>query len=75
MCSTPQKHPAATVATSAPAGTPIGAAGAELIEEKGRRNRDRKDIEKYDASIRQNKASSFSLTDFGVCLGFWIGRK
>jgi hypothetical protein len=64
MCSTPQKHPAATVAVSAPAGTPIGAAGAELIEEKDRTNRDKKDIEMYDARIKQIKVNGFSLTEF-----------
>jgi hypothetical protein len=60
ICSTPQKHPAATVAVSAPAGTPIGAAGAELIE-KDRTNRDKKDIEMYDKRIRQTKVNGFSL--------------
>lgn len=47
MCSTPQKHPAATVAVCAPAGTFIGCAGAEdmLEDVKGRRKRVRKDID------------------------------
>lgn len=68
MCSTPQKHPAATVAVSAPAGTPIGAAGAELIE-KDRTNRDRNDIEMYAASTKSAKVRSFSLIDLEVVWG------
>ena len=49
MCSTPQKHPAATVAVCAPAGMFIGCAGAEddMLDEdvKGRRKRVKKDID------------------------------
>jgi hypothetical protein len=46
MCSTPQKQPAARVAVCAPAGTAIGVAGVVGAVEKGRRKRDRKDIER-----------------------------
>ena len=47
MCSTPQKHPAATVAAFAPSGTFIGCAGAEdMLVVNGRKNFVRKDIER-----------------------------
>lgn len=46
MCSTPQKHPAATVAVCAPEGTFMGCAGAFDILLKGRKNLVRKDMER-----------------------------
>jgi hypothetical protein len=44
MCSTPQKHPAATVAAFAPSGMFIGWAGAEDMVVNGRKSFVRKDI-------------------------------
>jgi hypothetical protein len=46
MCSTPQKHPAATVAVCAPEGMFIGVAGLLDMLLKGRKNLVRKDMDK-----------------------------
>jgi hypothetical protein len=46
MCSTPQKHPAATVTVCAPAGTFMGVAGAFDIVLKGRKSLVKKDMER-----------------------------
>lgn len=46
MCSTPQKHPAATVTLCAPDGTVMGVAGLLDIVLKGRKSLVRKDMER-----------------------------
>lgn len=61
MCSTPQKHPAATVAVCAPAGMFIGCAGAEdmLDDVKGRKNFVKKDMDTRETTRKRRDAKAF----------------
>ena len=63
MCSTPQKQPAAMVAVCAPAGTFIGVAGAELME-NGRMKRERNDIERKAKMARASNWRSIRWVNF-----------
>lgn len=74
MCSTPQKHPAATVAVCAPAGTVMGCAGADdmVLEVKGRKKRVKKDIDAYEKTISNATVRSFSLEVVKLPKFLWI---